>query len=186
MIDLAASFMPEGMSAVTFAALLGTSFAGSLITVAFGIGGGAMLLAVMATLVPPAALIPTHGVIQIGSNLGPVDFSASYYYGRHDIPIPFDVQTKVAQLEAQAQVGLDAPGVLEPDVWADRANDTRDRVRALRLAALGLVAIWLSGCATVSSNVVGQGTCPPIVEYRREFQARGRGDGPAAGGFGHR
>ena len=70
MIDLAASFMPEGMSAVTFAALLGTSFAGSLITVAFGIGGGAMLLAVMATLVPPAALIPTHGVIQIGSNLG--------------------------------------------------------------------------------------------------------------------
>ncbi len=29
-----------------------------------------MLLAVMATLVPPAALIPTHGVIQIGSNLG--------------------------------------------------------------------------------------------------------------------
>lgn len=42
----------------------------------------------------------------------------------------------------------------------------------LRLAALGLVAIWLSGCATVSSEVGGQGTCPPVVEYRREFQAR--------------
>jgi hypothetical protein len=38
--------------------------------VAFGIGGGAALLAVMASLVPPAALIPVHGVVQVGSNLG--------------------------------------------------------------------------------------------------------------------
>ena len=62
--------LPDGMSQAVFAVLLATSFAGSLITVAFGIGGGGVLLAVMATLVPPAALIPTHGVIQIGSNLG--------------------------------------------------------------------------------------------------------------------
>ena len=41
-----------------------------------------------------------------------------------------------------------------------------------RRVALGLVAIWLSGCATVSSDVGGQGTCPPVVEYSREFQAR--------------
>lgn len=68
--DLAATLMPEGMGLLTLVTLLATSFAGSLITVAFGIGGGAMLLAVMATLVPAAALIPTHGVIQIGSNLG--------------------------------------------------------------------------------------------------------------------
>ncbi|TXB71360.1 sulfite exporter TauE/SafE family protein [Paracoccus aurantiacus] len=62
--------MPEGMNHAVFATLLVASFAGSFITVAFGIGGGGMLLAIMATLVPPAALIPTHGVIQIGSNLG--------------------------------------------------------------------------------------------------------------------
>lgn len=62
--------LPDGMSQGVFAALLATSFVGSFITVAFGIGGGALLLAVMATLVPPAALIPTHGVVQIGSNLG--------------------------------------------------------------------------------------------------------------------
>jgi uncharacterized membrane protein YfcA len=61
---------PEGMSAAVFVALLGSSFIASLITVAFGIGGGGLLLAIMAVLVPPAALIPTHGVIQIGSNLG--------------------------------------------------------------------------------------------------------------------
>ncbi|MBS0123797.1 sulfite exporter TauE/SafE family protein [Thetidibacter halocola] len=62
--------MPEGMSTAVFLALLGSSFIASLITVAFGIGGGGLLLAIMAVLVPPAALIPTHGVIQIGSNLG--------------------------------------------------------------------------------------------------------------------
>ncbi|GGL61648.1 sulfite exporter TauE/SafE family protein [Wenxinia marina] len=63
-------FLPDGLAAGAAALLLGASFAGSFITVAFGIGGGAFLLAIMATLVPPAALIPTHGVIQIGSNLG--------------------------------------------------------------------------------------------------------------------
>ncbi|MCT7378037.1 sulfite exporter TauE/SafE family protein [Chelativorans salis] len=62
--------LPQGMGDFVFILLLGVSFLSSLITVAFGIGGGAALLAVMATLVPPAALIPTHGVVQIGSNLG--------------------------------------------------------------------------------------------------------------------
>lgn len=61
---------PEGMTELVFLVLIATSFAGSFITVAFGIGGGALLLAVMATLVPVTALIPTHGAIQIGSNLG--------------------------------------------------------------------------------------------------------------------
>ena len=63
-------FLPEGMTETVFAILIAASFVASFITVAFGIGGGGILLAVMASLVPPAALIPTHGVIQIGSNLG--------------------------------------------------------------------------------------------------------------------
>ncbi len=63
-------FLPDGMTEIVFAILVSTSFIASLITVAFGIGGGGILLAVMATLVPPAALIPTHGIIQFGSNLG--------------------------------------------------------------------------------------------------------------------
>lgn len=62
--------LPEGLSQAAFWALVATSFTGSLITVAMGIGGGALLLAVMATLVPPAALIPVHGVVQLGSNGG--------------------------------------------------------------------------------------------------------------------
>jgi uncharacterized membrane protein YfcA len=62
--------LPPDMGEPVFLILLAASFASSFITVAFGIGGGAALLAVMATLVPPAALIPTHGVIQAGSNIG--------------------------------------------------------------------------------------------------------------------
>ncbi|WP_227271663.1 sulfite exporter TauE/SafE family protein [Roseobacter weihaiensis] len=51
----------------TLAAL---SFVASFITVAFGIGGGAVMLAVMAVLLPAAAIIPVHGLVQLGSNAG--------------------------------------------------------------------------------------------------------------------
>lgn len=46
------------------------SFGTSFITAAFGIGGGAVLLGILAVLMPPAALIPVHGVVQLGSNAG--------------------------------------------------------------------------------------------------------------------
>lgn len=62
--------MPPQMAPAVLLLLLLASFAGSFITVAFGIGGGAALLAVTATLVPPAVLIPVHGIIQAGSNFG--------------------------------------------------------------------------------------------------------------------
>ena len=67
-----ASLAPPGMANSVLAALLVASFAGSFITVAFGIGGGVLLLAAMASLVPPIVLIATHGVIQLGSNAGRV------------------------------------------------------------------------------------------------------------------
>lgn len=58
-----------GFDPIVAIMLLGASFTGSFITVALGIGGGALLLAIMASFMPPAALIPVHGVIQLGSNL---------------------------------------------------------------------------------------------------------------------
>ncbi|MGF1476199.1 MAG: sulfite exporter TauE/SafE family protein [Geminicoccaceae bacterium] len=42
----------------------------SFISASAGLGGGVILLAVMASLLPPNVLIPVHGVIQIGSNAG--------------------------------------------------------------------------------------------------------------------
>ncbi|WP_406664985.1 TSUP family transporter [Gallaecimonas sp. GXIMD1310] len=42
----------------------------SLISAAFGVGGGSVLVAVLALALPPAAIIPVHGLVQLGSNLG--------------------------------------------------------------------------------------------------------------------
>jgi uncharacterized membrane protein YfcA len=69
MIDTLFS-LPEGLSTFGFWGLMVGSFAGSLITVGMGIGGGALMLAVLASFVPPTALIPVHGVVQLGSNAG--------------------------------------------------------------------------------------------------------------------
>ncbi len=48
--------------------LVGVSLLGAFITSAAGIGGGIVLLAVMATLMPTPAVIPVHGAVQIGAN----------------------------------------------------------------------------------------------------------------------
>lgn len=40
----------------------------SFLTSAVGIGGGVLLLAIMASIVPVSALIPVHGLVQLGSN----------------------------------------------------------------------------------------------------------------------
>lgn len=41
-----------------------------------------------------------------------------------------------------------------------------------RLAALAIVTSLLSACATVRSENGRLATCPPVVNYGREFQAR--------------
>ncbi|TCL01510.1 sulfite exporter TauE/SafE [Shimia isoporae] len=64
MLDL----LPPDLSHAAALALLATSFAGSFITAAFGIGGGVAFLGACAILLPPAAIIPVHGVVQLGSN----------------------------------------------------------------------------------------------------------------------
>ncbi|MDH5797210.1 MAG: sulfite exporter TauE/SafE family protein [Paracoccaceae bacterium] len=62
--------LPDAIGETVLVILVVSSFAGSFMTAAFGIGGGGFLLAVMATLVPVAALIPVHGLVQLGSNAG--------------------------------------------------------------------------------------------------------------------
>jgi uncharacterized membrane protein YfcA len=41
-------------------------------TAMMGVGGGAVMIAIMANLMPPIAVIPVHGTVQLGSNLGRV------------------------------------------------------------------------------------------------------------------
>jgi uncharacterized membrane protein YfcA len=69
-MEMLAAFLPEGLSALAAGVLVVTAFFTAALTAAFGIGGGVALLAVMASLVPVAVLIPVHGVVQLGANTG--------------------------------------------------------------------------------------------------------------------
>lgn len=59
-----------GLEMWNFWLFCAVSFAGSFITATLGLGGGMLVLAVMALFMPPAALIPVHAVVQLGSNIG--------------------------------------------------------------------------------------------------------------------
>lgn len=62
-------FLPTGIDMVAAVLLVVATFGGALITGAMGIGGGVVLLAVMANLMPAPAIIPIHGVVQLGANV---------------------------------------------------------------------------------------------------------------------
>jgi len=56
----------------------GLAFCTSWITAVAGVGGGLILIALMAGAVPAAALIPVHGVVQLASNTSRAIFNWSY------------------------------------------------------------------------------------------------------------
>lgn len=64
------TLFPSEISALTGWLLIAASFFTSALTAAVGLGGGAALIAIMANLMPVTALVPVHGVIQLGSNAG--------------------------------------------------------------------------------------------------------------------
>lgn len=63
-----AQLLPEHFSPLLALALIVCSAITSMITAALGAGGGVMLLAIMALSMPTAAIIPVHGMVQLGSN----------------------------------------------------------------------------------------------------------------------
>jgi uncharacterized membrane protein YfcA len=63
-----ALLLPDGVSAAAAAIVVMCSFFTSALTAAFGLGGGLALLGIMGALFPPAAVIPVHGVAQLGAN----------------------------------------------------------------------------------------------------------------------
>lgn len=63
-------FKPSVLTELQFAILISLSFVTSAITAIMGVGGGAALIAVMASFMPAAAIIPVHAMVQLGSNGG--------------------------------------------------------------------------------------------------------------------
>lgn len=64
------SLLPAGLDPLMAFALVALSFATSLITATFSLGGGTLMVAVLALVFPPAIVVPVHGAIQLGSNAG--------------------------------------------------------------------------------------------------------------------
>ena len=87
---------PASISNLTAYFLIFASMATSFITSAFGIGGGAVLLGLLAVKLPPVALLPIHGIVQIGSNLGrTIIFFKDI---KKDTLIPFTVGTIIGSI----------------------------------------------------------------------------------------
>lgn len=63
-------WLPPDIGPVTAALLIGLSALTSALTASLGAGGGLLMLGALAGLVPPLALIPVHGLVQLGSNGG--------------------------------------------------------------------------------------------------------------------
>ncbi|MEH6648747.1 MAG: sulfite exporter TauE/SafE family protein [Motiliproteus sp.] len=60
--------LPETLALPQLLLLLATSFATALLTATLGVGGGVLLLAVVASVLPPLAIIPVHGLVQAAAN----------------------------------------------------------------------------------------------------------------------
>ena len=63
-------WIPDGLSPLVAVALLLVSLLTSMVTASMGAGGGVILLMVLSLCMPPLAVIPVHGMVQMGSNAG--------------------------------------------------------------------------------------------------------------------
>lgn len=112
--------MTESVDLLTALALAGASFGTSFVTAAFGLGGGVLMLGVLALVLPPTVVIPVHAAVQLGSNAGRVALM------RRDMRLDL-----VRPFVAGSAIGAAAGGLvavqLPPALWQ---------------TALGLFIIW--------------------------------------------
>ena len=114
------SLLPPAMPLLDAGLLVAASLVTSFISAAFGIGGGFTLIALLALLLPPAALIPVHGIVQFGSNAGRVGIMLKDVVWRP--VLPFVIGTVIG-------AGLGAMVVVQLPSWAVQL-------------ALGIFIIW--------------------------------------------
>ena len=71
-------FVPPDLTVLLTAALVLLSFLTSALTASVGLGGGLVLLVVLASFLPPLVVLPVHGVVQFGSNFGRASLLRQY------------------------------------------------------------------------------------------------------------
>jgi uncharacterized membrane protein YfcA len=90
------SLLPDGVSAAVAALLIVASFFTSALTASFGVGGGIAMLALLGVFVPVAVLIPVHGAVQLGSNIGRAWHLRAFV--RMDVAQPFIIGSIVGAI----------------------------------------------------------------------------------------
>ncbi len=107
------SLLPDGLPLWAAMAVIFASFFTAALTAAFGLGGGLALLAVMSAIFPAPAVVPVHGVAQLGSNTG------RFFLQRKDVIWPI-----VLWFTAGGVLGAGFGGrlAIEMPVWALRAG----------------------------------------------------------------
>lgn len=68
MLEQFVEWLPEALTGWQVVLLVVTAAFTSYMTASVGIGGGVFLLAVLSLVMPLAAIIPVHGLVQLGSN----------------------------------------------------------------------------------------------------------------------
>ena len=81
--------LPDNLSPLLALTLLVLSAVTSFISASLGLGGGMVLLAVLATILPAQCLIPVHGAVQIGSNITRAAVMARHIYIPVLLPMTF-------------------------------------------------------------------------------------------------
>lgn len=163
MPDLIA-LLPPGIGPGLFAILLATSALASLITVVAGIGGGGILLAVLASLISPVALIPVHGVIQIGSNAGRMLLMLRYIHWAAVLP-GYTIGAVVGVVLGGSLVVNLPPAVVQVGVGLFIIYTVLGRVPAL-LNRWGVVTGAVSSFLTMFFGATGL----LIATYTRSFK----------------
>ena len=91
--------------------LVVAAFLSSSLTAVLGLGGGMLLISIMSVFLPPAAIVPVHGVVQFASNASRGAFSAKDI--RRDTLWPFLVGCLIGTL-AGSRVVLKVPPEVLP------------------------------------------------------------------------
>jgi len=131
----------------------------SLMTASMGIGGGLMLLAVMAQLLPLQALIPVHGLVQLGSNANRavmmrrhIDWRLAGLFAAGAIPGAILASLVVVQLPLQTiqlSIGLFILWL----VWGPKP--TKRQLSALSVVAVGVLTTILTVFVGATGPLVG-------------------------------
>jgi len=146
LIELLENLLPPDIELHASLALIAISAATSFLTAAAGIGGGIVLIAVMAVLVPAAVIIPIHGAVQIGSNVGRTAIMLKHV--NRQILLPFLVGTILGATIGGLTVVNLSPGVLKTGLalfilWTVWGRPMKTSGRAA-IIGTGMVSSFLS------------------------------------------